>query len=171
MKWFDRAGGDPVLLHDADPCWSAVAAEWSAKIITALDPTRVIVEHVGSTSVPGLVAKPVIDLQVAVTDVGDEASYRPGLESLGLVLRQRESGHRFFRPPAGQPRVVHVHVCQIGSEWEREHILFRDRLRDGDNLASDYAALKKQLAATFANDRLAYNEGKADFIRTVLLSR
>ena len=134
----------------------------------ALKPTLVIVEHVGSTSVPHLTAKPVIDLQVAVPEVRDEATYRPALESLGLVLRQREPDQRFFRPPAGQPRIVHVHVCEQGSEWEREHIAFRDALRDDPGLVSDYSNLKRRLAIAFRDDRLGYNDRKSAFIRSVI---
>jgi GrpB-like predicted nucleotidyltransferase (UPF0157 family) len=126
------------------------------------------VEHVGSTAVPVLVAKPVVDLQVSVSDVEDEASYRSGLESLGLVLRARERGHRFFRPPAGEPRTVHVHVCEQNSDWEHRHLVFRDELRANPEVARAYGRLKQELVREMGSDRFAYTEGKNDFIQDVI---
>jgi GrpB-like predicted nucleotidyltransferase (UPF0157 family) len=103
-----------------------------------------------------------------VPDVDDESAYRPELEALGLILRAREPGHRFFRPPAGQPRVVHVHVCQRDSEWERDHLVFRDRLRADRGLAAAYAELKRQLVREVGTDRFAYTDGKSAFIRDAI---
>jgi GrpB-like predicted nucleotidyltransferase (UPF0157 family) len=167
-EWFDKPGGGPVELREADPLWPVAAAEWAKRIRTAIAPTVARVEHVGSTSVSGLIAKPVLDLQIAVPDIDDEITYRPGLESLGLVLRQREPDHRFFRPPAGEARTVHVHVCEEGSVWERDNLRFRDRLRDDPILAAEYAALKLSLADRFGHDRLSYNNGKTQFIADVI---
>lgn len=141
------------------------------RIRLALAPSVAEVEHIGSTAVPGLAAKPVIDLQLAVLDLTDEDAYRPALESLGLVLRQRDGDHRFFRPPAGQPRAVHVHVCQRGSVWEQEHLQFRDLLRNDSRLVAAYGQLKQRLVREVGADRLAYTEGKTGFIRAVLERR
>jgi GrpB-like predicted nucleotidyltransferase (UPF0157 family) len=102
---------------------------WIERLHKALAPLEVRIEHDGSTAVPGLSAKPVIDLQVSVPSIADKNGYRPALESLGLVLRARAPDDRFFRPTASAPRTVHVHVCERGSAWERDHILFRDLLR------------------------------------------
>jgi len=167
-EWFDQPGGEPVELREPSPRWLKLAEEWSDAIGHALLPLRPRIEHVGSTAVPGLVAKPVIDLQVSVPDVGDELTYRPGLESLGLVLQARQPGHCFFRPPSGEPRVMHVHVCGQGSDWEREHLLFRDLLRARPDLAAAYAQLKQDLAREVGWDRFAYTEGKTKFIRCVV---
>jgi GrpB-like predicted nucleotidyltransferase (UPF0157 family) len=114
--------------------------------------------------VPGLPAKPVIDIQVSVADLEDEDAYRPAIEVLGWPLRVREPGRRFFRPPAGQPRVVHVHVCQAGSEWERHHLLFAAYLRADPERRDAYGALKADLARRFRTDRIAYTEAKTSFI-------
>lgn len=116
------------------------------RIKVAVGSTAESLEHIGSTAVPGLIAKPALDLQIAVPDISKEAAYRRGLETLGLVLWQRETDHRFFRPPAGELRTVHVHVCEVGSTWEREHLVFRDRLRADASLARAYADLKLGLA-------------------------
>lgn len=168
MEWLDRPKGEPVELVASSPRWTESAAEWTDAIRRTLSALRPRVEHVGSTAVPGLVAKSVVDLQVSVPDVANELAYRTGLESLGLVLRAREPQHRFFRPPAHEPRVVHVHVCGQGSDWEREVLLFRDQLRVRPDLAADYARLKQRLARQVGSDRRAYNEGKADFICSVV---
>ncbi len=167
-EWFDKPGGEAIELTDANQLWPMIAAEWSKRIQAAIAPTLARVEHVGSTSIAGLVAKPVIDLQISVPDIEDESAYRPALESLGLVLRQREPDHRFFRPPAGEPRLVHVHVCEHGSAWERDVLRFRDRLRADPMLVTDYAELKLRLADSFSADRFAYNQGKTQFILNVV---
>ncbi len=167
-EWFGRPGGEPVELSEPSARWPALAQAWSNAIRDALAPLRPRVEHVGSTAVAGLIAKAVIDLQVAVPDVEDEPAYRPELESLGLMLRAREPGHRFFRPPTGQPRIVHVHVCSKGSDWEREHLLFRDYLRAHPDAAAAYAALKRDLEREVGHDPLAYTDGKTEFIRRVV---
>ena len=168
MEWFDRPGGDPVELHEHSTEWATRAGEWIATIRRALLVLDTRVEHVGSTAVPGLIAKPVIDLLVSVPDLAAERAYRPALESLGLVLRAREPDHLFFRPPAGQPRAVHVHVCATGSAWEREHLAFRDQLRARPDIAAAYAELKRRLALDFRSDRAAYTDGKATFIRSLI---
>jgi GrpB-like predicted nucleotidyltransferase (UPF0157 family) len=168
VEWFDQAKGDPAVVVDPDAAWSQQASAWIARLSARLDALPVRVEHVGSTAIAGLPAKPVLDLQVAVPDIDDEQAYRPALEALGLILRAREPDHRFFRPPADQPRTVHVHVCQRDSIWERDHLLFRDYLRAHSDKAHDYAALKRQLAETVGDDRNAYTAGKTAFIEQTL---
>lgn len=169
VEWFDQPGGEAVELSAPSAEWAALGARWVTAIRTAVG-GNIRVEHIGSTAVPHLAAKPVIDLQLSVADLEDEQSYRPGLESLGLVLRQREPDHRFFRPPAGEPRIVHVHVCAAGSRWERDHLRFRDVLRRRPDLADEYARLKADLARKFRYDRAGYNNGKSAFIAAAISS-
>ena len=126
------------------------------------------IEHVGSTSVPGLPAKPVIDIQVSVADVGFESMYVASLERVGLQLRSRDDVHRFFRPFAEQPRDVHVHVCETGSDWERDHVLFRDYLRVHPAARDDYAHAKRRAAELWRDDRLAYTDAKTDTVLRIL---
>ena len=118
----------------------------------------------GSTAVPNLAAKPTVDIQVTVVDLEDEAVYRPGIEALGIPLRSRDSMHRYFRPPPGKPRVVQIHVCSVGSAWERDHLLFRDYLRTHPDARDDYGALKMALAVEYRDDRPAYTDAKTEFI-------
>jgi GrpB-like predicted nucleotidyltransferase (UPF0157 family) len=167
VEWFDSPKRDPPVLRDHDPAWAALAREWIGQISHAIGASVARIEHVGSTAVPGLPAKPVIDIQVAVPALEDEMSYRPALEGLGLILRTRAPDHRFFRPPADRPRVVHVHACQRDSEWERQHLLFRDFLIDNPDWAVRYAELKRHLAMA-SPDRAAYGDGKRPFIEQAL---
>lgn len=159
---------DPVEVVPYDPSWPAAFEEWRRRLAGALDETAVLIEHVGSTAVPGLPAKPVVDIQVSVTDVEEEAAYVPAIEALGVALRFREPGHRYFRPPTGRPRNVHIHVCEDGSEWEREHLLFRDLLRGDPRLRHEYACFKLDLVERYGDDRLAYTDAKTAFILDAL---
>jgi GrpB-like predicted nucleotidyltransferase (UPF0157 family) len=118
--------------------------------------------------VPGLAAKPVIDIHVSVLDLADERSYLPLLESARLILRLREPGHLFLWPPPARPRDVHVHACASGSSWERNHLLFRDYLRAHPAAAARYAALKQDLIARWHDDRKAYGEAKTAFVLDTL---
>jgi GrpB-like predicted nucleotidyltransferase (UPF0157 family) len=123
---------------------------------------------VGSTSVPGLAAKPIVDIQVSVADLSDEQRYVPQLEALGVQLRSRDDLHRFFRPFAGRPRDVHVHVCAAGSEWERDHILFRDHLRKSPEARDRYVAAKRDAARMWSDDGWAYTDAKDGVIRELM---
>ncbi len=162
-----RAGESvDVVLYD--PGWPHVFGRWRRRLTAALGPVAVRIEHVGSTSVPRLAAKPVIDVQVSVSDLGDERSYLAPTESAGLVLRGRDDSHLFFLPPAGTPREVHVHVCPAGGPWERDHLLFRDYLRASPGAVAGYAGLKQRLAERWHDDRTAYTEAKTGFILDTL---
>jgi GrpB-like predicted nucleotidyltransferase (UPF0157 family) len=84
--------------------------EWRDRLAGQLSGTALRIEHVGSTAVPGLPAKPTVDIQVSVADLDDESRYVPQIEQAGVQLRSRDALHRFLRPFTGQPRKVHVHV-------------------------------------------------------------
>ena len=122
------------------------------------------VDHVGSTAVPGLAAKPIVDIDLSVPDVDDEPSYLPALERAGYLLRVREPGHRLVRTAE---RDVHVHVCPAGSDWERRHLLFRDRLRADRRDRAAYAALKLDLAGREWADMNAYADAKGPLIADI----
>jgi GrpB-like predicted nucleotidyltransferase (UPF0157 family) len=126
------------------------------------------IDHVGSTAVPGLPAKPIVDVQVSVRRFGDAISYLPLLESAGLVLRVRETGHLFLWPERIRPRDVHVHVCGHGSSWERDHLLFRDYLRTHPGACARYAGLKRDLIRRWHDDRAAYGAAKTAFVLSTL---
>jgi len=92
----------------------------------------------------------------------------PALEALDLCLRSRDDLHRYFRPAAGLPRSVHVHVCGAGSEWERVHLLFRDYLRRHPDACDAYADAKREAAVAWADDRIAHTDAKAGVILRIL---
>lgn len=159
-----RGEREPVELVAYDAAWPARFLDWRLRLAAAIGPPAVRIEHVGSTAVPGLASKPVIDIQISVHDVEDESRYVPGIESVGIQLRSREDGHRFFRPFAGRTRDVHVHVCASGSPWERRHLLFRDYLRADAAARAAYSAAKAEIAARWRDDRIAYADAKSDVI-------
>jgi GrpB-like predicted nucleotidyltransferase (UPF0157 family) len=160
--------GDLHEVNGYDPAWPGCFGVWHRRLATTLGDAAARIDHIGSTSVPGLAAKPVIDIQVSVADVGDERSYLCRAESAGLVLRLRERGHRLLWPPAGKPREVHVHICGCGSPWERDHLLFRDYLRAHPAACHSYAALKRELITRWRHDRKAYGDAKTGFVLDTL---
>lgn len=164
--------GDPsglsVEVSAYDDRWPDVFAAWRHRLSAALGKTALSIEHVGSTAVPELAAKPIVDVQVTVADLEDETTYVSAIESTGVPLRSRHDEDRYFRPPADVPRVVQIHVCASGGDWERNHLLFRDYLRADAGTRDSYAALKFELADRYRDDRVAYTEGKTEFIRDAL---
>ena len=160
--------GDLIEVVDYDPAWPVRFAAWHATLRDALGPTALRIEHVGSTSVPGLAAKPTIDVQVSVADLADEQAYVPPLEAVGLQLRSRDSVHRYFRPFAGGPREINLHVCEVGSGWETEHLRFRDYLRTHPAACDEYARAKRAAAALWADDGFAYTDAKSATVLDIL---
>jgi GrpB-like predicted nucleotidyltransferase (UPF0157 family) len=160
----DRSRSDPVEVVDYDPAWATVFDRWRGRLLHELGGVAVRLDHVGSTAVPGLAAKPVIDVQVSVHRIEEEAAYVPSIERAGVAFRSRDTQHRYFRPAGDLPRDVQVHVCEAGSRWERQHLLFRDYLRSRPSVRDAYGRLKRELAARHRHDRIAYNEAKTDFI-------
>jgi GrpB-like predicted nucleotidyltransferase (UPF0157 family) len=159
---------EPVRVMAYDPGWPERFEAWRARLAHLLGPVARRIEHVGSTSVPGLAAKPVVDIQVSVADVGDEDRYVPPCEEAGLQLRFRDDEHRYFQPPPGHPRDVHVHVCQQASVWERQHLLFRNYLRASAGAREAYARAKREAAGLWADQQAAYGEAKSDVILGLL---
>jgi GrpB-like predicted nucleotidyltransferase (UPF0157 family) len=157
-----------VTIADYDDGWPERYARWRDVLSRALGPTAVRIEHVGSTAVPGLAAKPIVDVQVSVRDMADEAAYVPQLRDVGLELRSRDALHRYFRPFPGMAREVHVHVCDVGSDWEADHLLFRDHLRTHGDARARYARAKRDAAARWSDDRLAYTDAKTGIILRIL---
>jgi GrpB-like predicted nucleotidyltransferase (UPF0157 family) len=160
--------GDPLELVAPDPDWPATFAAWKERLAETLVAVAERIDHVGSTSVPGLAAKPTVDTQISVRDLEDEDRYVAPLERASLQLRSRDALHVYFRPPAHRPRDVHVHVCESGGRWEREHLLFRDYLRAHPEAAARYASVKDELLVVWSDDRWGYTEAKSDCILGIL---
>jgi GrpB-like predicted nucleotidyltransferase (UPF0157 family) len=137
--------------------------------IMASHGATIVFEHTGSTAVPGLVAKPVLDILAGRPDSdAGRARAIEALQAAGYVYRGEQGipGRDFFR--RGDPRKYHVHLTSVGSDFWRDHQSFRNYLRAHPDAASEYAALKCELARRFPTDREAYIEGKAAFVRRIL---
>jgi GrpB-like predicted nucleotidyltransferase (UPF0157 family) len=161
---------DPAIrIVDHDPEWPAQADAEIRRIKEELGEIAVRVDHVGSTAVPQLAAKPIIDLQLSVASIDPVESYREPLARLGyLFVPEPESpDFHLFTKPAERPRTHHLHVCESGGEHERRHLAVRDFLRANPGAAAEYEALKRKLAAEHPEDRLAYIEGKETFMATL----
>jgi GrpB-like predicted nucleotidyltransferase (UPF0157 family) len=154
-----------IVIADYDPAWPARCAAERARVAGALGPRALRIEHIGSTAVPGLAAKPIVDLLVAVADPDDEAAIVPPLERAGYVLRVREPGHRMLRTPALD---VHVHVWRDGTDEVRRHLAFRDRLRASAEDRDAYERLKRELAAREWDDMNHYAAAKGTLISEIL---
>jgi GrpB-like predicted nucleotidyltransferase (UPF0157 family) len=159
---------DPVEIVAYDRSWPVRFESWKERLSEALRMSARRIEHVGSTAVQGLAAKPTIDIQISVDSLEREEDYVPGLTACGLELRSRDRLHRYLRPPPDRPRDVHVHVCKAGGDWEREHLLFRDFLRAHPAAAERYATSKRALADRWRDDRPAYTEAKTAIILETL---
>jgi GrpB-like predicted nucleotidyltransferase (UPF0157 family) len=136
----------PITIVPYDPTWPAQYEGEAAKIRLALGDSIVSLEHIGSTAVPGLPAKPIIDIQLLVEDSGNEPAYLPNLEAAGYTLRIREpewEEHRVFK---GSNPDVNLHVFSRGSQQAVRHLTFRDRIRAHDDERDLYAAVKQNLA-------------------------
>lgn len=154
-----------LVLVDHDPRWREEYAEHERRIRTALGPVAVQVEHIGSTSVPGLAAKPIIDVLVTVDDLTAEEDYLDQLLGAGYELRVREPGHRLVRTPA---RDVHVHVLAEGAEAAEDYLLFRDRLRSDPADRALYERTKRALVEQDWPDMNAYADAKTEVVTEIL---
>jgi GrpB-like predicted nucleotidyltransferase (UPF0157 family) len=127
------------------------------------------IEHIGSTSVLGLAAKPVIDIMAPVASLDASRDAIAAAEAAGYCFYPYKPDEiHWFCKPSPEVRTHHLHLVPLGSRRWNEQIAFRDALRQNPALAQDYAALKRRLALDFANDREAYTEGKAPFILRTL---
>ena len=163
-----RVHRGPIHLAPADPAWPRQYAEVEARIIQALGPVAVVVEHVGSTSVPGLDAKPFLDVLLLVPDPAEESAYVPQLEAAGFLLHVREPDwhqHRFFR--AHDPE-VQVHVFAVGSDEAERMLAFRDHLRTDDADRALYLATKRRLATQSWTRIQDYADAKSDVVEEIL---
>nr|WP_309736733.1 GrpB family protein [Microbacterium sp. SORGH_AS_0428] len=159
-------GPEPVTvgIHDYDPSWPAAFAEHRARIRLALADQHVEIAHIGSTSVPGLAAKPIIDVLVAVDDITAEEDYLDPLLAAGYELRVREPGHRLVRTPE---RDVHVHVYEHDARAVDEYLLLRDRLRTDAADRALYEGTKRELMQRSWDDMNAYADAKTAVIEAI----
>jgi GrpB-like predicted nucleotidyltransferase (UPF0157 family) len=155
-----------------DERWPALFQEAAAELRRSLGDRILEIEHVGSTSVPGLVAKPVLDILVGVPELRRALDLVPDLEKLGYEYRPYEDtpDRHYFRRWAGGLRTHHLSLAEPTSSHYRLTLVFRDVLRANAALAEEYGVLKHALAERFPCDREAYLEGKTEFVMQVLNS-
>ena len=164
-----------VVLSEYQADWSSLFHRAEVELAARLAPSSARIEHIGSTAVVGMSAKPVIDIMLGLVALSDVESRIGGLKTLGYVYRPEYESElperRYFVRPAGSTPRIHLHAVVAGSQiWER-HLAFRDALRSDAALADEYSRLKRELAAQHATDKAAYTEAKAPFIQRVLATQ
>lgn len=159
----------PIRIVDYDERWPGMYEAEKARIIGAIGNWLVAIEHVGSTSVPGLAAKPTIDIMPGLRSLSDAAHIIGPLEALGYEYVPEFEGdlpeRRYFR--RGSPHTHHVHAVEMTSDFWRRHLAFRDYLRAHPDACEEYATLKRQLAEKHQTDSGGYTSAKTEFIRSV----
>lgn len=155
-------------LADWTPRWAELFTEEAERLRVALGDLAVAVEHYGSTSVPGLVAKPLLDILVGGPEATDATPYIAALAPLGYDYAAHAGvpGHLVFGRGLARTHLVHI-VRYGGTAWHRA-LAFRDALRRNAHLCETYAALKRELAQRDRGDRGRYTEGKSAFVEQVL---
>jgi GrpB-like predicted nucleotidyltransferase (UPF0157 family) len=159
---------DEVVVVEPDPRWPAVFEAEAARLRAACGARVTSIEHVGSTSVPGLPAKPVVDIQAVVPTLADADALVPTIVALGYEYHAHWESEiprrRYFVKRGDGARLHHLHVVESGYWLGVEQLEFRDHLRRRPDVAARYAALKRDLAARFPDDRDAYTQAKSEFI-------
>ena len=152
-----------VEIYDYDPAWVDEFRQIGASLCKVLGDVACRIDHIGSTSVVGLAAKPIIDVQVSVQALEPIDAYLPQLEALGYRWRKdnTERTKRYFREAPGQRR-THIHVRKRGSWHEQYALLCRDYLRSHADDQRTYEGVKRQLAARYYHNRHAYTDAKSD---------
>lgn len=169
-----RAIAQPVTIADHDPAWAAAFEAERARLAALLPGTFVAIEHIGSTAVPGLRAKPLIDLLAGVRTIDEAYAINDAMDRIGYTtspaLNASLQTRQWFMRQSGGRRTHHLHVVVHDSDDWRLRVAFRDRLRRDAGLRAAYTRLKDALAARHADDRDAYTEGKSAFIRAAAAS-
>ncbi|HWA63984.1 MAG TPA: GrpB family protein [Caulobacteraceae bacterium] len=165
----------PVTLHNAtvrldpyDPAWPAQFAREEAKIRAALGDGALVLEHVGSTSIPGMAAKPILDILLAVADSADEGAYVPALEAQGYRLHIREPDWHEHRLLKGEAPVVNLHVFTRGSAEIARMLGFRDRCRTHPEEFELYLSTKRALASRTWRYVQHYANAKGEVVEAII---
>lgn len=169
---FDELADEPIRIVPYDPTWPERFERERALLEDTIGDWMVdgSVHHVGSTAVPGLAAKPVIDILAGVSSLEESRACFGRLGEIGYVYfpYRSEEMHWFCKPNPSR-RTHHLHLIPTGGERFRDELAFRDYLRAHKDVAEEYGALKRRLAEEFRNDREAYTEAKTEFIGATLV--
>ncbi|MFD0616863.1 GrpB family protein [Paenibacillus sp. GCM10027629] len=160
---------EPIEVVVYRPEWKNQFLELGSALRSALGDNVFRIDHVGSTSVVGLAAKPIIDIQISVPNLSEMETYQTILERVGYRYRadNDDLSKRYFREVPGKPR-THIHVRQAGSWSEQLNLLFRDYLRRHPEACHTYGQVKNHLAELYRDDREAYVRGKEDVVWAIL---
>ena len=160
---------DTIRIAPYDGEWPALFDAFGRMLRDALGDVALRIDHIGSTAVRGLAAKPTLDVQISVRDFDPPDAYRVPLERLGYVFRRENTDRtkRYFREAPGTRR-IHIHVRRAGSWAEQFALLFRDYLSAHAHEARRYETLKCKLAESYRHDRHRYTEAKGPFIWDVM---
>jgi GrpB-like predicted nucleotidyltransferase (UPF0157 family) len=162
----------PIALSPYSPMWPATFDIERGRLEALFGPDAVVIEHIGSTAVPGLGAIPIIDVLLGAPDLAIVERQIPALEASGYryvpEFEKSAPDRRYFDKRHGHPGHFHLHAVIYGSPFWKRHLAFRDALRGDEALAADYWKVKRRLATRYPNDRAAYTDAKAAFIRAVL---
>jgi GrpB-like predicted nucleotidyltransferase (UPF0157 family) len=161
----DRRLADPAAVIPYDPGWPGLFTALGGRLRVALGGVALRIDHIGSTAVPELDAKPIIDVQISVASLEPVDPFREPMEALGFVWQAENPDRtkRYFREPPGDRR-THIHVRRAGSFSEQYALLFRDYLRADATWAARYAEVKHGLAHLLRTDREAYVNAKGPFV-------
>jgi len=159
-----------VELVDHRQEWHRLADEERSRLEDAFDHSVDEIEHVGSTAIEGLPAKPVLDLLAITDELAQKSEYTTRLEPMGYELRENDPvpDRLFFAKGPTDERTHYLSIAERGSDCHREQIAFRDHLRGNPDAAAEYARLKRELANEHPDDREPYTEQKSAFVERIL---
>jgi len=163
-----RRGKVKLVAHHAK--WAQYFSQEKLILFKTLGKKVLDIRHIGSTSIPGLPAKPIVDILAAVKTLADVDTFTHDLNTIGYEDKGDGGvpGRRFFVKGTEAKRTHHLNFCEMNSFFWRSHMTFRDHLELHPEIASEYSALKRRLADRFPNDRGAYTAGKEEFVRSIL---
>jgi GrpB-like predicted nucleotidyltransferase (UPF0157 family) len=160
-----------ITLVEYDPDWPREFERESGLLLRSLGDSVTKIEHIGSTSVPSLVSKPIIDIMVGLRDFSEAGSLVPKIVNIGYTYFPEFEDvmpfRRFFKKFIHDTATHHIHMVEIGGEFWLRHLLFRDRLRSDPATAAEYASLKKELAKRDWKVSNDFAEAKTEFIKRI----
>ena len=167
-------GTEKIIIKEYDPKWPVLFETEKAELMEAIGHYVADIQHIGSTAVEGLAAKPVIDILVGLRRLLDAQDCILPVEGMEYEyvpeFEDEFPERRYFRKTTNGKRTHQIHMVEIDSDFWKRHLAFRDKLRSNKTASDDYAALKKDLAEKFTNDRKGYTNAKTEFIENILKS-
>ncbi len=158
-----------VILAPYTPEWAKLFVEEKNLLQTLIGKYVMDIQHIGSTSIPEMIAKPIIDIGISIVEFEKGKECIKLIESLGYKYKGENEIPRRHYFVKGDTRTHHIHMLEYNSEEWKNHIIFRDFLIKNPQIAKKYIQLKKELAKKFRNDRLSYSNGKSEFIEHILM--